>query len=367
MILNTVIGIFILQFLIALLLQLGKLKTIKPFTRPAKSSKITILIPFHNESKRILPLIQSLNGCKPAKNFEIIFINDHSTDDTVDFLMKKLKVPYQCVHNPFQKGKKFAIRYGVSIAPHAKIITWDADITVTPEYFDSIARLKFTDLMILPVLMTSQKWIGKLASIEFAFLQTLGFGMAGFGKPILGYGANLAFKKESFLEVDKERNDYDQASGDDLFLIQAMRGANKEIVTYSNKNLFVKTKAPNKLDKIIRQRQRWFSKMGSLFNSISFSALLLLGFVQLASVVSIIGLFFQPLFLIPLTIKFCADGSASWSFIKKNPTHILVLLTHQFWYPVYLILLLFPLPPESKWINPKGETKIVNIKNPGKG
>lgn len=359
--LSIAIGVFSVQFLVAFILQLGKLNTFHPLTRPAKSSKITILIPFHNEAKRILPLINALNESKPGKHFELIFIDDHSTDDTVSVIMKKLKVPHQCVHNTLPKGKKYAIKYGVTIAPHSKIITWDADITVTPLYLESISRVKFTDLIILPVLMTSKKWTGKLASIEFAFLQTLGFGMAGFGKPILGYGANLGFKKEAFLEVDANRDDYNQASGDDLFLLKAMLSAKKEISVYSNSALFVNTKAPSKFKKIIQQRQRWFSKMGPLFNSTSLSALILLVVVQIFSVISWVGLFFQPLFWIPLALKLSAEAFASWSFIKQKPTHFFVLIVHQVWYPLYLIMLLFPVAPEPKWKNPKADTAVYDI------
>lgn len=361
MMLSAAIGVFSVQFFIALALQLGKLKTLRPLTKPTKISKITILIPFHNEVKRILPLIHSLNESKPGKHIELIFVDDHSTDETVNMIMKKLKVPHQCVQSTLPKGKKFAIKYGVSIAPHKKIITWDADITVTPIYLEAISRVKFTDLVILPVLMTSKKWVGKLGSIEFAFLQTLGFGMAGFAKPILGYGANLGFKKEAFLSVDLERDDYDQASGDDLFLLKAMLVAKKEITVYANNALFVRTKAPNKFKKIIQQRQRWFSKMGPLFNVTSFMALCLLIIVQVAGIISWIGLFFQPHFWIPLLLKFGAEIFASWSFLKYNPLNFLVLLAHQIWYPFYLLALLIPVAPETKWKNPKAKTAVYDI------
>ena len=355
------IAIFSVQFIVAVLLQFGKLMTKKPIQKSAKKTKITSLIPFHNEVKRMLPLINSLNENPPGKNFELIFIDDHSTDDTVNILMKKLKVPHQCVHNILPKGKKFALRYGVSIAPHPNIITWDADIVVSAKYLETIAYLDFSDLVIMPVQMRSSKWIGKLASIEFSFLQSLGFGMAGFGYPILCYGANLGFKKEAFLEMDKKRLDYDQASGDDLFLLKAMLKEKRKVTVYSHSALEVKTKAPAKFKKIIQQRQRWFSKMGPLFNVSSLSALILLVAVQLMSLVSWIMCFINPLFLIPLGIKFLAEIIGSGKFVRQDVSHFFMLVLHQFWYPFYLIALCFRLPPEAKWMNPKGETEVYNI------
>ena len=355
------IAVFSLQMGAALLLQLGKLISKKPLRKTAKKTKITILIPFHNESKRILPLINSLNEVKPGKNIELIFIDDHSTDDTVNMLMKKLKVPHQCVNNNLPKGKKFAIKYGVSIAPHPNIITWDADIAITTAYFETISYLDFTDLMVMPVQMRSSKLVGKLASVEFSFLQTLCFGMAGFGLPVLCYGANLGFKKETFLEIDKERLDYNQASGDDLFLLKAMLEAKRKVTVYSHSALEVTTKAPSKFKKIIQQRQRWFSKMGPLFNASSLSALILLVSVQLMALISWIMCFFNPLFFVLLGIKFLAEIIASGKFVRQGISHLFVLALHQFWYPFYLIALCFPLPTESKWTNPKGETAVYHI------
>ncbi len=355
--------VFGLQACVALFLKWGRFYTIQPIVRVAKKNKITFLIPFHNEEKRILPLINSLNEIKPGKNIELIFIDDHSTDDTVNVLMKKLKVAHQCVRNNLPKGKKYAIKYGVSIAPYENIVTWDADIIVSAAYLDTLSTMVFTDLVVMPVQMRSSKLIGKLAGVEFSFLQSFGFGLAGFGLPVLCYGANLGFKKEAFLSIDKDRLDYDQASGDDLFLLKAMLEAKRNVTVYSHGKLEVKTKAPAKFRKIIQQRQRWYSKMGPLFNASSLSALILLVTVQIMAVVSLVFAFFNPVFFLLLGIKFLAELIAAEKFIRQHFSHFFILVVHQVWYPFYLVALCFPSPPEQKWINPKAETAVFNIRD----
>ncbi len=312
-------------------------------------NQITILIPFHNEEKRINKLIRSLNKAKPTSNFELIFINDHSSDKTVNLLMKRLTILHQLIPNSGKKGKKYAVLEGVKLAGNPFILTWDADISFSKKYLSYLSTLPLADLVILPVQMRSKTWIGKLSAIEFSFMQSLGFGAAALKNPVFCYGPNLIFSKASFLEVNPKRSDYEIPSGDDMFLLKAMLSEKKSVLAYSNSRLSVKTDAPSSLEAIVQQRKRWFGKMGSLLQPITSFSLILLISVQFVCLISLGLVWMEPLFLIPLAIKLFAELIASGSFIFQKPLHVLVLLVHQIWYPFYLIRLLFPASPEKRW------------------
>jgi hypothetical protein len=89
--------------------------------------------------------------------------------------------------------------------------------------------------------------------------------------------------------------------------------------------------------------------MGSLLQPTTSYSLILLIAVQFAGLISLGLIWVEPLFLIPLAIKFLAEIIASTTFIFQKLTHIFVLMVHQIWYPFYLIRLFFPVTTEKRW------------------
>lgn len=348
MILYSCIALFGFQLLIAILLQLaaqkGKAKNIEE-----SCAGLSVIVPFHNEALRIQPLIDSLNALEDIEHVEFIFVNDNSTDTTEQILEMHLNISFECIRNLDDKGKKQAIRSGVRRAKYDYIITWDADVSIPRDYFKRISKINKVDLNVFPVQMEAEGLIGKLAIIEFTFLETLGFGMAGVGQYSIAYGANLGFRKSAFWEVDEVRKDYTISSGDDLFVLAGMQEVGKVIAVNYDKNLAVKTDAPNGFVDLIQQRRRWFGKMNLLFDQSTILPLILLICVQFAGVITLVFSFTNVCFLIPLGVKFLAEGVASWRFVQRNPLNGLVLLIHQIWYPLYLLSLGIPFPQENRW------------------
>lgn len=342
------IGVFSIQFLVATYLQL-KTTQLKQIQSSDPLDGISVIIPFHNEAERFNQLINSLNKANISGQIEFIFVDDYSKDNSIELINKELSISFSIINNTGERGKKSAILEGVNAANYNHILTWDADISLSENYFKNLQNLPQADLIILPVEMKSKTLIGKLAVIEFEFLKTLGLGLAGSGNPILANGANLLFSKQAFLEVEASRSDYDVKSGDDLFLLAAMKKNEKEIITVADHELKVETDAPSRFIDLIRQRQRWFGKMQLLFNKASLGALSLLVLVQVAAVLCWVNGITRPIFLLPLGLKFLAEAISARNFVLQNPLHGLVLVIHQIWYPIYLILSLIPFGKEKRW------------------
>jgi cellulose synthase/poly-beta-1,6-N-acetylglucosamine synthase-like glycosyltransferase len=342
-----IIIFFSVQLLIAVVLWIGKQKTKQVDFLP-EFQYTSIIIPFKNESKRILPLIQSLNqsaithkNTNLFNHLDIIFVDDHSTDETYKILLNQLDVRFRYFKLKTTSGKKYAIKHGVEQAKYERVLTLDADVYFDNNYFNHITKIPCDALTILPVNMKGKTMFQKLSAIEFDFLQHLTFGLAGFKTYFLCNGANLLFTKSAFNKSLKIRKDSDIASGDDIFLLQAVKQLKLPIKAFNRKELTVKTLAPQTFSSLVSQRKRWLNKMKDFY---SFLGALFILVSNLFFVLSLIYSFTNALYLIPLLLKLLSEIIS----VKASKAKLMVIV-HQFYYPVYLLLIIMSLTKKNKW------------------
>lgn len=338
---------FSIQLLIAIILWIGKQKT-KQVKYLAEFENTSIIIPFKNESNRILPLIQSINqtAIKHKKNdlfnhLDIIFVDDHSIDDTYKMLLNELDVKFRYIKLNTTSGKKYAIKYGVEKSNYERILTLDADVFFKDDYLSFLCQTPCKGLTILPVKMQGKNWFQRLFGVEFSWLQQLTFGLAGFKIYFLCNGANLLFTKSVFNDSLKIRKDSSIASGDDVYLLKAVKKLGFPISAYCFNHLIVNTWAPESFKALINQRKRWFTKMNDLG---SYLGALFILTSNLLLFYSIVASFIEPVFLIPIALKIVSE---TLSVEEKKAKYLVIL--HQLYYPFYLLFLLFSLPKKSTW------------------
>ena len=339
--------LFCIQFLFAIILWHGKQKT-KHLRHLETYQNTSVIIPFKNEKDRILPLLQSINNAaiknKHNQLFEyldFIFVDDHSTDDTYKIILDELDVKFRLFKLRTTTGKKYAIKHGVKNASFERILTLDADVSFNEEYFNYICKTPCNGLTVLPVKMLGKTILQSLFSIEFSWLQHLTFGSAGLKQPTLCNGANLLFTKSSFIKSLNIRQDANQKSGDDVFLLHAIQSLNLPVTAYYSPTVNVNTPAPQTVYQLVRQRKRWIKKIinaGSILGGI-FIILLNLAFVY-----SLFFVWTNPLFILPIGVKFLSELISVDVFKQK-----LLLILHQFYYPFYLVVLILFLPFRVKW------------------
>jgi dolichol-phosphate mannosyltransferase len=93
-------------------------------------NKITVIVPIKNESDNITPLITEINTALSAENdFEIIYINDGSDDNSLDILknLKQTMSHLRIIHHASSCGQSAAIRSGILYATGNIIVTLDGD------------------------------------------------------------------------------------------------------------------------------------------------------------------------------------------------------------------------------------------------
>ncbi len=325
----------------ALWLDLKKNRKLKPNLH---SHRLSIIIPFKNEAQNLPRLIHSINESYLPGN-QIIFINDHSHDNGEEIIRDQANFPFEILKVPEGfSGKKSALHAGINQAKNAFVLSLDADIVLPSSYFESLRKMEWADLNILPVGMNAETPFQKWAALEFDFLQHLGQGLAGAGKPELCNGANLLFSKRAYQESASIRQDWEIPSGDDVFLLNAMKHLGKSIKSNANEKLRVETPAPKNWEELLSQRNRWIQKMkGRLSRSQWISG----GFLLLSQF-SFYPLFFltflEPSLSIPLLIKLISER------ISSKDSSFSALVIHQFWYPYYLLkLALYPRKGNQKW------------------
>ncbi len=338
---------FSFQLLVAILLWVGKQKT-NQINYLSKYQNTTVIISIKNERQRILPLLKSINTAAIKnkhtslfKHLDFILVDDHSTDNTYQVVMEQLDVKFRLFRLRDTSGKKSAIKWGVKQSKFDRILTLDADVKFDEYYFNHICKTPCNGLTILPVKMEGKNILQKLYSIEFDFLQHLTFGSAGLKHPVLCNGANLLFTKDAFNQSLKIRTDFKVESGDDVFLLKAIKQKQIPVLAFNLKELLVTTQSPKTLIELLNQRKRWFKKMKG---AESFLGALFIFTSNIAFIASLVAVFTNVLFIIPIVIKMVSEIISLEGKDKK-----LNLMLHQIYYPIYLLLLLAVFPLKTKW------------------
>lgn len=198
--------------------------------------------------------------------FEVILMDDHSTDGTFQFvkgLQKKYKhLKYYKASDSIKNvpGKKWALVEAVSKAAYKNLLLTDADcrpsslswIEIMSSHFTSKNRIVLGIGQYVP----SGNWYDNLIQYETMFTALTYLGFALKNSAYMGVGRNLAYSKEIF-KPEYFAND-NLASGDDDLLIQrAMKTNNTTICIDTKAQTF--SESPSTYKNWISQKQRHFS------------------------------------------------------------------------------------------------------------
>ena len=99
----------------------------------------SIVIPLYNKANFILATLKSVSN-QTFENYEIIIINDGSTDDSLAKI-ETLKLPKLSIHTQENKGLSAARNRGISLALGQYVALLDADDIWKPTYLKSMFNL----------------------------------------------------------------------------------------------------------------------------------------------------------------------------------------------------------------------------------
>ncbi|MBN1301390.1 MAG: glycosyltransferase [Melioribacteraceae bacterium] len=270
-----------------------------------------MIVVFRNESAIIRKNVLSLNNINYSdKYLEIIYVNDDSSDDTASIIEENIRRSnWRIINNnnntEDRAHKKRAIEKAVDEASGEIIFLTDADCIVPPDWIKVMLTCFKPDVSMVagPVTFIEEETLfQKFQKLEFAGLNLVAAGLTGNGKPSICSSANLAFRKNIFIQLGGYE-DYKLSSGDDELLMQRIsRETDTSISFCFNKSTLVFTRTNTTLREFIQQRRRWASK-GIFYRDKYFVAKLIIIYLFYLSIpLSFILSFFKTLVFLPVLI-----------------------------------------------------------------
>ena len=242
---------------------------------------VSVIIAARNEAanlERNLPAILS----QAYKRFEIIVINDNSTDATLDVLEKLASAHENLrVHTVKEgQGKKNALNAGIELAQHEWLLFTDADCSPLSDLW---IRTMFSNLSRNTNLILGYSSFNKTQGLANSMARVDAFSIgvqylsfALYGIPYMGVGRNMAYKKTLFRKVGGFEKHMKVLSGDDDLFIQAV-SRDSETVVRLGVNSQTKSESKTSVASLFVQKRRQASA-GFHYKIVT---LLILGVIQL--------------------------------------------------------------------------------------
>jgi len=233
---------------------------------------ISVIIPARNEAQGIAACLTSVLAQQYEGTWEVILVNDHSTDETAGIAQSFMEQSqrFSIIDLADGEGKKAALSTGIAQARYDIILQTDADCTHDLHWIAAMAAAfeEQTTLVSGPVILTHDgSAFQRLQSLEYMGLVTLGAGSLLAGHPNMANGANLAYRKTAFEAVGGFSGVDHVASGDDELLLQKLRKAGLAQFSFAkSREAIVRTPAQVGWQAFKRQRLRWVSKARAYTN-----------------------------------------------------------------------------------------------------
>ena len=211
---------------------------------PAETYWVSLIVCAKNEAENLQKHIPHWQQ-QEYSNFEIILINDASTDDTLEimesFAKEDPRIQVVDVENneAFWGNKKYALTLGIKKARSKRMIFTDADCTPSSDQWISEMTSHFSvEKQLVLGYGGYQKTSGLLnALIRYETLVTAlqYFSYAKIGMPYMGVGRNLGYTSSLYYDNNGFMSHIKVASGDDdLFVNEAATSKNTAICISKN-------------------------------------------------------------------------------------------------------------------------------------
>lgn len=285
---------------------------------------VSILVPAHNETDTLASAVQSLAGLE-YQNYEIILIDDCSTDNTRD-LMEELqakwsgKLTLKNVFLPVNQGKANALNQGLKVADGEYLVVIDADSllassAVTQLMTTLMAHADYGAVTGKPIVRNRSTLLGRLQLLEYvAVIDLIKKAQAYLtGSITTVSGVIVAFRRSALEQVDGWNP---AVMTEDIDITWRMYRHHWRVAYEPRAVCWILV--PERLRGLLKQRQRWargglevlitnwrgffvnpWGQRGLLFESV------ISNLWALATAISLLAYIFQLIFLRDLSL----DGS----------------------------------------------------------
>ena len=269
---------------------LKRVATTQPPEGSAPPLPLSVVVAAHDEAETLPALLAALAAQTHAP-FEVVVVDDRSTDGTADVVRQRVDAQASNVRSERANGelairlvsvdaeasaasglppKKYAITRGIEAARHDRIVVTDADGRPPPTWLATLARHAAPDgtdegavLVGFGPYVAAPGWLNRF--VRFETVQTAVWAAAaiGLGRPWQAVGRNLSYPKAVFEAVGGFRSSAGSLSGDDdLFLHEVVRRDAAPVRSVLDAGAAVASAAPAGWRAFWRQKRRHASAGG---------------------------------------------------------------------------------------------------------
>lgn len=269
------VAIVAIQFLYYVII-FGRFSFSKPKTKPTNNQAVSVIICAKNESENLKEKLEHFANQQYPK-FELVLINDRSTDETLDVLERfkenyeerlnyrniTIKIVNVQENEQFWGSKKYALSLGIKAASNELLLLTDADCKPISPFWIQEMVAGFSDEKSIIIGYSGYRFIknsflNKIIRFETLITAIQYFSYAKYGIPYMGVGRNLAYTKTQFFEARGFADHMHLRSGDDdLFINQIATKKNTEVCYTSNS--FTISEPKTSLKDWILQKRRHIS------------------------------------------------------------------------------------------------------------
>jgi cellulose synthase/poly-beta-1,6-N-acetylglucosamine synthase-like glycosyltransferase len=305
------------------------------------TTTLTVVVAVRNEEANIINLLNDLKSQSYSSNlFDVIIVDDHSTDNTVqlieDYDMANLRLIKLNLDKPINSYKKKAIKEAIKLSNAKLIVSTDGDCRLNIDWLNTIVAFYEANnfkVISAPVTFHNQQNLFEIfQTIEFQYLIGLGAAAIFNNYPITCNGANFIYEREVFNELDGFKGIDHKATGDDeLFLHKVFTKYPNSAGFIKSEQAVVKTYAKHNLKEFIQQRKRWASKSTGYTDKKVVSIVIGVFLFNLALFLSPVIYFFDTRFIeffsVAIILKVLFDGYFMYLILKFfNNTRFIVYL-----------------------------------------
>lgn len=346
--LELILGTFFIIYILFIGQLIYGFNRMKRFSKKEFTPKtsFSIVVPFRNEKENLPNLLHSISLLNyPKELVEVILVDDDSEEVfSVQYSVFSLKV----IKNERKSNspKKDAIETAIQIAKNDWIITTDADCLVQKDWltiYDQYIQENEVEMVASGVCYVPKNgFLSAFQNLDFLSLQGATIGSFGINQPFMCNGANFAYSKAFFKELNGFQGNNSIASGDDVFLLQkAVSVTPKKVGFLLSKESIVATKPVENWTELFQQRVRWASKStgyssvyGKLLAVVVFGGNLvwILSFFLWLS-----GILDQNIFMLFVALKFLIDFNLLFKTANFFESKLQYVLASSLLYPFFSV------------------------------
>ena len=290
------------------------LLSLRPAPAAGSQPIVSVIVAARDEEKSIGQCLQSLvQQTYPANKYEIIIVDDGSTDTTAS-IVRSFSDRYSNVHllslpAGTERGtgrKPLAIAQGIGQAAGEIIFATDADCIAPPRWIQIMVN-HFEDNVVFvagPVSeQASTNFFSKLERLEFLGLITTAAGLIGSGRPIICNGANLAYRRNAFISVGGFGS-AGSFNDDESLMNRMIQRKIGKVVFAPELGAVITTRSSNTMISFLRQRIRWANKRGRYEDTSILVTLIFLYLFFLSFALTALLIPFDQQLLLPVLLVF---------------------------------------------------------------